>query len=150
MSESSGTESLQFWYSPLVQDSRLVLGYEKPSLFSSSSRDRNLGPSESACRHYAYPNRVPLLLAAPLVNHERNWKCLDIQAQGFPVALKDYVHRPISHLNSCNQSSNSCNSSLCTSSCPSFFLSFSVSVGFSVVLHSYFHFFRVLDFRCIC
>ena len=28
---------------------------KKLSLFSSSSRYRNVGPSESACRHYAYP-----------------------------------------------------------------------------------------------
>ena len=67
---------------------------KKPSLFSSSSRYRNLGLSESECRHYACPNPVPLLLATPLVIHEKNWKCLDVQAPGFPVALKDYVHRP--------------------------------------------------------
>ena len=53
-----------------------------------------MGPSESAGRHYAYPNPVPLLLATPLATHEKNWKCLDIQAQGYPVALTDYVHRP--------------------------------------------------------
>ena len=46
------------------------------------------------CRHYAYPNPVPLFLATPLVIHEKNWKCLDIQAQGIQVALKYYVHRP--------------------------------------------------------
>ena len=28
--------------------------------------------------HYAYPNPVPLLLAAPEVIHEKNWKCLDV------------------------------------------------------------------------
>ena len=28
--------------------------------YFSSTRYRNLGPSESACRHHAYPNRVPL------------------------------------------------------------------------------------------
>ena len=44
--------------------------------YLSSSRYRNLGPSESACRHYAYPNPVPLLLSTPLVIHEKNWKCL--------------------------------------------------------------------------
>ena len=43
---------------------------KKPSLFLSSNRYRNLGPSESACRHYAYPNPVPLLLATPFVIHE--------------------------------------------------------------------------------
>ena len=48
-----------------------------PSLFSSSSRYRNLGLSESECRHYTCPNPVPLLLAAPLAIHEKNWKCLD-------------------------------------------------------------------------
>ena len=72
---------------------------KKPSLFSSSTRYRNLGPSENACSHDAYPNPVPLLLAAPLVPHEKNWKCLDIHAQDFRVALKDYrVFRPIGHV----------------------------------------------------
>ena len=42
------------------------------------------------------PEPVPLLLATPLVIHKKNWQCLDIQAQGLHVALKDYVHRPLS------------------------------------------------------
>ena len=63
-----------------------------------------MGPSESACGQCAYPNPVPLLLATPWIIQEKNWKCLDIQAQGFPVALKDYVHRPNKFsLNSCSQ-----------------------------------------------
>ena len=67
---------------------------KKTSLFLSSSRYRNWGPSESACRHHAYQSPVPLLLTTPLVIHEKNWKCLDPQAQGFSMALQDYVHRP--------------------------------------------------------
>ena len=74
-------------------------------LFSSSSRHHNLCPSECACRHDAHPNPVPLLLATPLVIHEKNWKCQF-------------------SLHSCSQSSNSCNRSLCTSSRPSFFFDF--------------------------
>ena len=110
-----------------------------PSLFSSSSRYRNLDPSESACRHNAYPNTVPLLLAAPWVIHEKNWKCLDIHAQGFSLAL-----------NSCSQSGKSCNRSLCASSSPFFVFSFcGFMQWFPVALHSYFNFFRVLVFRCI-
>ena len=66
------------------------------SLFSSSSRYRNWGPSESACGHCACPNPVPLLLATPLVIHEKNSKCLDVQAPGFPVAPKNHFHWPIS------------------------------------------------------
>ena len=66
---------------------------KKTSLFTSSSIYRNWGPSESACRHCAHSNPVPLLLATPLVIDE-NWKCLGIQAVGFFVALKDNVHRP--------------------------------------------------------
>ena len=42
-----------------------------------SSRYRNLGPSERACGHYAYPNPGPLMLATPLVIHVKNWQCLD-------------------------------------------------------------------------
>ena len=76
--------------------------------------------SESACRHCAYPGRVPLLLATPLVIHEKNWKCLDPQAQVFPMAPKEYFHRPKNSLNSCSQSGNSCKISLCTSWRPSF------------------------------
>ena len=58
---------------------------KKPSLFSSSCWYRNLSASESACRHYAHPNLFPFLLATPSVIHEKNWKGLDIQAQGgFP------------------------------------------------------------------
>ena len=39
------------------------------------------------------PNPVPPLLATPLVIHEKNWTCLDVHAQGFTVARKDYVHQ---------------------------------------------------------
>ena len=67
---------------------------KKPLLFSSSSRYHNLGPSESACRHYAYPSAVPLLLAAPLKVHELTWKCFDFLALGFPKALLKYFHQP--------------------------------------------------------
>ena len=52
---------------------------KKLLLFSSSSRCRNLGPSESACRHHAYPEPVPLLLAAPLVIHEKSWENILMQ-----------------------------------------------------------------------
>ena len=68
--------------------------WKKHTKFVHSSRYRFLGPSESACRDHAYPNPVPLFLAAPLVIHEKNWKYLDPQAQGFPKALKDYFHQP--------------------------------------------------------
>ena len=95
----------------------------KPSLFSSLSRYRNVGPSECACRHYAYSNQVPLLLATPLLNHDKNWKCFGIHAQGFPMALKDYVHRLNSLWTPTSQSGNSCNRSLYTSSHPYFFVS---------------------------
>ena len=62
--------------------------------YLSSSRCRNLGPSESACRHYAYPNPVPLLLATPFTSHEKNWKCFDLLALGFPKALLKYFQQP--------------------------------------------------------
>ena len=70
---------------------------KKPSVFSSSSRYRNLDPSESACRHCAYPNPVPFLLATPLVVHEKKSTTFSLN------------------------SGKSCNyRSLCTSSRPSF------------------------------
>ena len=53
------------------------------------------------------------------------------------MALKDYVHRPKFSLNSCSQSSTSCNRSHCTSSRPSFLFLFLVSAGLrSGFLHS--------------
>ena len=60
----------------------------------SSSRYCKLGPSGSARRHCACPNLVPLLLATPLVIHEKNWKCLDPQASGLLVALLEHFHQP--------------------------------------------------------
>ena len=65
-----------------------------PLLFSSSGRYHNLGPSESACFHCAYPNLVPLLLATPWVFHEMTWKCLNFLALGSSKALLKYFHRP--------------------------------------------------------
>ena len=53
---------------------------KKPLSFSSSSRNRNLDLSE-------------LLLATPLVIHDKNWMCLDPQATGLPVALLDFFHQ---------------------------------------------------------
>ena len=66
---------------------------KKPSLFLSSSRYRSLGPSESACWHYAYPSPVPLLLAAPLVIHEKSWRVL-VEHHYPPDSLWDSVAIP--------------------------------------------------------
>ena len=102
--------------------------------------------------HCAYPNPVPLLLATPLVIHEKNWKCLDVHATGFHVALQELLSSTKFSLNSCGQSGESCNSSRCTSSSSSFLSGFSVFTGsgngFPVTLRSYFHFFLLLDFPC--
>ena len=59
----------------------------------SSNMYRNLGPSESACRHYADPNPVPLLLADSIGRSREELEVI-IQAQGSSVALTDHVHRP--------------------------------------------------------
>ena len=67
---------------------------KKPFLFSSSSRNHNVGPSECGYIHCAYPNPVPLLLVAPLEVHEMLWKCLDFLALGFSKALLKYFHQP--------------------------------------------------------
>ena len=50
--------------------------------------------SGSECRYCACPSPVPLLLAPPLVIHEKNWKCPDPQAPGFLVALQEHFHQP--------------------------------------------------------
>ena len=119
---------------------------KKPSLFSSF----NLGPSESACRHHAYhPNPVPLLLAAPLVIHEKNWKCLDIQAQGWHVVLLKYFHRPnFLWTPAASPASQAILRLVLLCVLLYFWFRFLLvyASGFSVALHSYFHFFLVLEF----
>ena len=123
--------------------------------FWSSSVFHNVGPSESACRHFAHPNPVPLLLAAPLEVHEMACKYLDLSlGAGFPIGPKGLFSSTRISLNSCSQSGNSCDISLCTSSDSTFFFCFRFlwfhAAGFPEALHSYFHFFLVLDFQCIC
>ena len=46
----------------------------------------------------AYPNPVPLLLAAPLEVHVTNWKCLHSSASGLTEALLKNLHQPIRQL----------------------------------------------------
>ena len=57
---------------------------KKTSLFSSSNRYRNSGLSGNEQRCCVYS--VPLLLAAPNVIHEKNWKHLDVL---------EHFHQPI-------------------------------------------------------
>ena len=125
---------------------------KKTSLFSSSSRYRNLGPSESACRHCAYhPNPVPLLLAAPLVIHEKNWKCLDIQAQGWHVALLKYFHRPNFLWTPAVSPASQAIDRFVVLRRLHFYLQFLLvlATGFPVTLNSYFHFFTVAGFSVL-
>ena len=128
---------------------------KKPSLFSSSSRYRNLGPSESACRHYVHPNPVPLLLAAPLEVHEMTLEVSWLPCSGFPQGSVEVLSSTKHSLNSCSQSGNSWDLSLCTSSDSPYFYFVFGFCGFTQgvspeAFHSYFHFYLVLDFRCIC
>ena len=52
----------------LLQEALVIFVFKQTSLFGSFEvRVDN-----------AYPNQVPLLLATPLVIHEKNWQCLDI------------------------------------------------------------------------
>ena len=124
---------------------------KKPSLFLSSCTYRNLGSSECACGHCAYPNPVPLLLATPKVIHEKNWQCLDPQAQGFPVAPQDNVHRPKTLWNpAASPASHAIDRFVLL--CVHFYFCFQFlsvyAAGFPVAPNSYFHFFLVL--RCPC
>ena len=102
---------------------------KKPSLFSSSSRYRYLGPSESACGRTVL-TRTPFHFCSRLQWEfmRRTWKCLNVQAQGFRVSEGLRSSTKCS-LKSCSQSCKSCNRSSCTSSRPSFLFVFSVSVG---------------------
>ena len=130
----------------LLQEALVVLVFKQISQFGSFGKN-----VYTLC----LPNQVPLLLAAPLAIHEMTWKCLDFHALDFSKALLKYFHQPKFFLNSCSQSGNSCDISLCTSSRSSFLL-FSVFCGFMQrvpklkALHTYVHSFLVLDFRCIC
>ena len=126
---------------------------KKPLLFSSSSRYHNLGPSDSASVHCACTNPVPLLLAAPLEVHEMTWKCLDFLALGFPKALEDYFHRPIFlWIPVANQAIHA-TYLFALLLILHFYFCFRFlwihAAGLPEALHSYFHFFLVLDFRCI-
>ena len=49
---------------------------------------------KNAYLHCAYPNPVPLLLAAPLEFHEMTWKCFDFHAVDFSKALLKCFHQP--------------------------------------------------------
>ena len=88
------------------------------------------------------------------VIHEKNWRCLHVQAQGFSVALKDNFHPP-SFLWTlvASPASHAIDRSVLLRVLH-FYLCFRFLVvyaaGFTVTSHSYFYFFRVLDFRCIC
>ena len=102
---------------------------KKPSLFSSSSRYRNLGPSESACRHYAYTEPGSTFARDSIGN---SWEELEVSRSlgaGFLCGSEGLLSSTKFSLNSCSQCGKSCNRSLCTSSCPSFLFLFSVSVG---------------------
>ena len=86
--------------------------------------------------HCGYPNPVPLLLAAPLEVHEMTCRCLDFLALGFANqaihAKYLFVLLLIHHFYFCFR-----------------FLRFHAA-GLPEALHSHFHFFLVLDFRCLC
>ena len=88
------------------------------------------------------------------VIHEKNWKYLDPYAQGFPVALKDYFHRPNFLSNPAASRASLAMDRFVLSRVLHFYFLFSVSVGLccgiSIAPHSYFHFFGVLDVLCIC
>ena len=61
---------------------------KKPLLISSSSRYHIFCLSGREHKCCAYPSPIPLLLAPPLVIHEKNWKCLDVHATGFSMTLE--------------------------------------------------------------
>ena len=122
---------------------------KKPLSFSSSSRYHNLGPSESAYIHCAYPNLVPLLLAAPLEVHETNWKCLDFLVLAFPKALLKYFHQPNSlWIPVANQAIHAIYLSVLLQIHQLFLWIF--AAGVPEALHSYLYILLVLDFQYLC
>ena len=80
--------------------------------------------------HCAYPDLLPLLLAAPLEIHETNWKGFDFLALGFLQSSSEVLSSTKFSINSCSQSGNSCDISPCTSSDASFFILVFNSCGF--------------------
>ena len=94
-----------------------------------SSRYRNLGPSGSACRHYAYPNSVPLFARDSTGN---SWEELEVSwlpCFGFPSGSKDYVHRPNSLWNPVASPASHAMDLFVLLRVPHFYFIFSVSVG---------------------
>ena len=127
---------------------------EEALVLLSSSKCHNFGLSGSEKRYCAYPNPVPLLLAAPQEVHEMTWKCLDFLALGFTKALLKYFHRPNSlWIPMANQAIHAMYLFVLLR-VPHFYACFRFlwihAAGFREALHSYFHFFLLLDFRCIC
>ena len=130
--------------------------YQVTNIFQLWARllSRNLGLSESACSHCAYSNPVPLLLATSWEIHEMNWQRLDPLAQGFLRCSVGLRSSTKISLKSCSQSSIHAIDRFVFLRVLNFYFRFRFllvhAAGFPVAPHSYLHFFRVLDFCCIC
>ena len=100
------------------------------STFSSSNRYRNLGPSESACRHCAYPNPGSTFARDSIGN---SWEELEVSrcpCDGSPRSSTRTLSSTKFSLNSCSLSGKSRNSSHCNSSSSSYLMGgFSVFAG---------------------
>ena len=87
--------------------------------------------SESACKLDAYPNPVPFC-SRPYCISRGELEVSRCPDSGFPRGSEGLRSSTNFSLNSWSQSENSCNRSLCTSSRPSSFFLFSVSVGLCI------------------
>ena len=86
-----------------------------------------------------------------------SWDDLEVSwlpCSGIPQGSVDVLPSTKFSLNSCRKSGNSCEKSLCTSSDAHFYFCLRFlwfhAAGLPQALHSYFHFFLILDFKCIC
>ena len=101
---------------------------QKPLLFSSSHRYPNLGPSESAYKHCAYPNPVSAFVRG---STGCSWDDLEVSwlhCSGFLQSSGSVLSWTKFSSKSGSESGNSCDISLCTSFDSLFLFWFSFSV----------------------
>ena len=131
----------------LLQEALVVFLFKPISQF---------GPSESPFLQCAYPNLVPLLLAAPLVIREKKLEVSRLPCSGFPQrhCWSTFINQILSEfLKSINQAIHA-RYLFVLLRVHHFYLCFRFlridAEGLTEALHKYFRFFLVLDFQCIC
>ena len=138
---------------PLCARLRQRVFCKKPCHYGLQAHFTILDPSESAYTHCADPNPVPRVLVAPMEVHETNWKCLHFSLSSLPDALRKYFHQPNSP---CIPVANQAIHAIYLFVPLSFPFSFGFrflwnhATGLTEALHSYLHFFLILELQHNC